>query len=70
MTKHLNILLEKEMSRKEFLATLGFGVASMMGLSTILHMLTGKSLSSQLGHQTAHAGGYGASAYGGRKDGA
>lgn len=70
MTKHLDTLLQKEMSRKEFLATLGFGLASVMGLSTVLHLLTGKSLNTHLGHATVGASGYGSSAYGGRKDGA
>jgi hypothetical protein len=69
MTKQLNSLLQKEMSRKEFLATMGFGLASVMGLSTVLHMLTGKSLSGQLGRHQSF-GGYGASSYGGRKNGA
>lgn len=67
MTKPLNTLLEKEMSRGEFLATMGFGLASVMGLSGILRLLTGKSLSTQLGHRQSV--GYGMSAYGGSKDG-
>lgn len=69
MTKQLNMLLQKEMSRGEFLVTLGFGLASVMGLSTVLHLLTGKSMSTHFGHATAQASSYGASAYGGRKDG-
>jgi len=55
----LHELMQKEMSRKEFLATIGFGVASIFGLSTILHML-GKGPK-----QADH--GYGASSYGGNK---
>jgi hypothetical protein len=71
MTKPLNTLLQKEMSRKEFLATMGFGLASLMGLSSVIQMLTGKSLASQLGgHHQSHSGGYGSSAYGGSKNGA
>lgn len=59
MQKHLNELVQKEMSRKEFLATVGFGLASIFGLSTILRML---------GHKPAHtAQGYGSSVYGGNK---
>jgi hypothetical protein len=70
MTKPLTTLLQKEMSRKEFLATMGFGVASVMGLSTVIQLLTGKSLQSQLGQHTGQSlGGYGMSAYGGQKDG-
>lgn len=35
-------LMQKEMTRKEFLATAGFGIASIFGLSTLLKLLTGK----------------------------
>jgi hypothetical protein len=70
MTKPLDTLLQKDMSRKEFLATLGFGLASVMGLSTVIHMLTGKSVTSHIGFNSAQTSGYGSSAYGGRKDGA
>lgn len=69
MTKPLTIIMEKEMSRKEFLATLGFGAASVMGFSGLLKMLTGKSLGSSLGLQHSSSSGYGSSAYGGSKDG-
>jgi hypothetical protein len=56
----LQDLMQKEMSRKEFLATLGFGVASIFGLATILRML-GK------GPQQSGRG-YGSSSYGGSKE--
>lgn len=52
-------LLQKEMSRKEFLATIGFGVASVFGLSAVLKIA---------GVQAPHniqKNGYGSSAYGG-----
>ena len=58
----LNNLMQKEMTRKEFLTTMGFGVASILGFSTILKMLFGK------GEQHMHGGvsmGYGSSVYGG-----
>jgi hypothetical protein len=70
MTKPINAVLQKEMSRKEFLATLGLGVASVMGLSTIVRVLTGKSISGQLGHHQSQAIGYGGGTYGGTKKGA
>lgn len=61
MQKHLEEILSKEMSRKEFLATVGLGLASVMGFSSIIKMLTGK-------HQQQSSGfGYGSSAYGGSK---
>jgi hypothetical protein len=55
----LNELMDKEMSRKEFLATVGFGIASIMGLSTIIKFLTGK--------KQQQVSGYGGGAYGGAK---
>ena len=60
--QHLNNLMQKEMSRKEFLATIGLGVASIFGFSAILKMLFGKGEQ----NQTSSAG-YGSSAYGGQK---
>jgi hypothetical protein len=56
--------MQKEMSRKEFLATLGFGLASIMGFSSIIHLLTGKSFS----HHGLTNHGFGNGAYGGGKD--
>lgn len=63
MQKPLDTLLQKEMSRKEFLAVMGLGVASIMGLSGIISTLTGRSL----GNHRAASSGYGSSAYGGNK---
>lgn len=65
MQKQLQTLFQKEMTRKEFLATLGFGMASMMGLSSLIKMATGKSLSPLGKHSDS---GYGSSAYGGGND--
>lgn len=62
MTKPIDTLLSKEMSRKEFLATVGFGLASIMGFSTIVKLLSGKSVGGHLGRADR---GYGSSAYGG-----
>lgn len=59
MNKQIENLLQKEMSRKEFLMTVGFGVASVMGFGTVLKMLSGKK------RQESAAMGYGSSAYGG-----
>lgn len=63
MTTQVHALMQKEMTRKEFLATLGLASASVLGLSSIITLLTGKSLHSTLGmHKSTH--GYGASSYG------
>lgn len=67
MSKPVTALLQKEMNRKEFLATLGFGMASVMGFSTILRLFTGKSFSNHLGANRVSLG-YGSSPYGGSKD--
>jgi hypothetical protein len=68
MAKPIDTLLQKEMSRKEFLATLGFGLASIMGFSTLIHLFTGKSFNSHLDQQNQVSHGYGSSVYGGNKE--
>lgn len=66
MDKPIDVLMQKEMSRKEFLATLGLGMASVMGFSAIIRLLTGKSID---GHLKRHvSSGYGSSPYGGGKN--
>jgi hypothetical protein len=60
MNTHLSGLLDKEVSRGEFLSMLGLAAASIFGLGTIIKLLTGKSLE---GHHSLT--GYGASTYGG-----
>ncbi len=62
MNKHLATIMQKEMTRKEFIATVGFGAASVLGFGSLLRMLTGKNHS-----LVGNSGGYGSSAYGGRK---
>ena len=56
--------MQKEMTRKEFIATLGLAMASILGFSTIIHLLTGKSLT----HSGISRSGYGSSSYGGGKE--
>ena len=60
MQKQIHHLMRKEMSRKEFLATLGFGIATIAGFSTLLQLL-GK-------RNPWQSQGYGSSAYGGNSD--
>lgn len=57
-------LLHKEMTRKEFLATAGLGLATVFGFSAVLRLLSGKSLSLQQSSQY----GYGGGPYGGQKN--
>ncbi len=63
MTKQIDTLLQREMTRKEFIATLGLGMASVLGFSHIIQLLTGKSLHRQFGQRPTSAG-YGSSPYG------
>lgn len=58
MNQHINNLMKKEVSRKEFLGMSALAVASIFGLGSIVKLTTGKSLG---GKQVA---GYGNSAYG------
>jgi Trp operon repressor len=59
-------IMHKEMTRKEFLATLGFGIATIAGFSTILRML-GKNNPWQHDSQSSQQLGYGGGAYGGTR---
>lgn len=59
----INDLLQKDMTRKEFLTTVGMGLATVFGLSAILRLLTGRGFEAQ---QSSY--GYGSGPYGGRKD--
>jgi len=59
MKTQLNGLMQKEVSRKEFLSMSGLAFVSILGLTGIGKLVTGKSL---LSHQSSH--GYGSSAYG------
>jgi hypothetical protein len=62
MNTPLSGLIDKEVSRGEFLSLLGLAVASVFGLGAVLKLLTGKSLDQHTGVEQF---GYGSSAYGG-----
>lgn len=63
MNQHLNDLLQKQVSRKEFLGMSGLAVASIFGFGTLVKLLSGKS--SLHKHFTS---GFGSGVYGGRND--
>lgn len=63
--KHIQNLLKKEMTRREFLATLGFGLATLAGLSSLLNML-GKTNNPWQPQQSNSSLGYSSGPYGGR----
>ncbi len=58
----LNSLMQQEMTRKEFLTTLGFGTATVFGLSTLLQFF-GKANP----FQQSVSQGYSSGSYGGIK---
>lgn len=62
MNAHLSNLMDKEVSRKEFLTMLALAGASIIGMGTLIKLLTGKSLEN---HSSSVLGGYGTSVYGG-----
>lgn len=59
MNKSLQTLMQKEMTRKEFLTALGLGIASILGFSSVLRLLNGRD---QMGARSS--AGYGARTYG------
>lgn len=56
----INDLLHKDMTRKEFLSTVGLGLATIFGVSAVLRILTGKNIGIQNNQY-----GYGGGSYGG-----
>lgn len=69
MTQHVSDLLQKEVSRKEFLGMSGLAVASIFGFGSVIKLLTGKSVTTSLQHsQPVMSSGYSTGAYGGFKD--
>ncbi len=61
MNKLVDELLYKEMSRKEFLSTIGIGVVSILGFSGLVKMLSSQKQQKQ--HRTQSSG-YGSTSYG------
>ena len=61
MNKPLQTLLQREMTRKEFLVALGLAVASLMGFSSVIRLLNGRHNFGQSGKREV---GYGAHPYG------
>lgn len=57
MQKHLEHILTRELSRKEFLTTIAYGLASLVGIITLHRVLSGS-------HHSNSSRGYGSSGYG------
>ncbi len=64
MSKPINTLMQKEMTRSEFLSTLGLGMLSVFGFSAVIELLTGKSIH----HRITQNFGYSSGDYGGTKN--
>ena len=65
MAKPIDRLMQKDMTRAEFLATLGLGAISIFGFSYIVEMLTGHNLHKNI---SSHSDlGYSSGDYGGSK---
>ena len=62
--KNLQTLMQKEMTRKEFIVTLGFGIATIFGLSALIQLITGKDNPLRQNNASLN---YGGGAYGGHK---
>ena len=60
MSDNLHNLLNQEMDRKQFLLTIGLAIVSLLGISTIIHLLSGK-------HPNQNLLGYGSTDYGDKK---
>lgn len=61
MHKQVDTLMNKEMSRQEFLKAVGIGLISLFGFSSIVKLMTGIG---STGQHRAVSNGYGSSPYG------
>jgi hypothetical protein len=69
MTAQVSELLQKEVSRKEFLGMSGLAVASIFGFGSVVKLLTGKSVTTTvMGGNQRMMSGYSSGAYGGFKN--
>ena len=66
MNKQIEELLQKEISRKEFISLIGVGILSILGVSSLLKNLTG-SFGSKLASSNSNVPMYGGDVYGGTK---
>ena len=65
IVKPINELLKKEVDRYEFLKIVGFGVITLIGMSSIIHFLTGKNSKAVVEHLSNYTTtNYGNSRYG------
>lgn len=64
INKPLDQLMQKEMTRKEFLLTLSLGIVSIFGFGRIVELFTGHSVHKNI---SSHSVGYDSGNYGGNK---
>jgi len=65
MAKPIDHLLQKEMTRQEFMLTLGLATASVFGIGRIIELLTGHGLHKNI---SSHSVGYSSGDYGGKTE--
>lgn len=56
MKQHFEALLQRDMSRKEFLSLIGYGVAAVIGLAELLRVVNGQRFYKQV-HDINYSGG-------------
>jgi hypothetical protein len=64
MHKQLDTLLQQEMTRREFMTTIGFGAVSLLGFGSLLRLLKGDSSVLPRSSSVRRGYGYGAGGYG------
>jgi hypothetical protein len=63
MSKPIEAIMQKEMSRQEFMLTLGLGLTSVLGFGRIIELLTGHSFKNNVASHASY--GYSSGSYGG-----
>lgn len=67
MYKHVDTLMKREMSRQDFLKTLGIGALSLFGFSSVIKMMSGMNGGTSSHHKIV-TNGYGSTPYGGNQE--
>jgi len=66
MLKPIDQLMQKDMTRKEFLSTLGLGIVAILGFGRVVEMLSGHSVKKNISNHSSLS--YNSRDYGGGSD--
>ena len=66
MPKPIDRLMQRDMTRKEFLSTLGLGIVAILGFGRVVEMLSGHSINKNISNRSSL--GYSNGDYGGGSD--